>query len=53
MELLTYLSAYMGHIELSSTLYYIHLLPDGLRRALGGDLELLRRIYGDGCEHED
>lgn len=31
MELLPYLSAYMGHSELASMLYYIHMLPEKLR----------------------
>ena len=46
MELLPYLSAYMGHAELTSTLYYIHLLPEKLRRAKGIDWEKLSMIYG-------
>lgn len=31
MTLMPYLSAYMGHVELHSTLYYVHLLPERLR----------------------
>ena len=50
MELLTYLSAYMGHSELSSTLYYIHLLPDRLRRAAGVNWEMLGRVYGGATD---
>ena len=47
MELLTYLSAYMGHSELTSTLYYVHLLPDKLRKAKGIDWDMLSKIYGE------
>ena len=46
MELLPYLSAYMGHAELTSTLYYIHLLPEKLRKAKGIDWQKLSLIYG-------
>lgn len=53
MELLTYLSAYMGHDTLSSTLYYIHLLPEKLRSASGIDWDFLSKIYGGGPENED
>ena len=37
MELLPALSAYVGHSELTSTLYYIHLLPERLRNSPGLD----------------
>lgn len=54
MELLPYLSAYMGHSELTSTLYYVHLLPENLRKSKGIDWALLSRVYGKGVpEHED
>lgn len=54
MELLPYLSAYMGHAELTSTLYYIHLLPENLRRSKSIDWDLLSRIYGkEAPEDED
>lgn len=46
MELLPYLSAYMGHSELTSTLYYIHLLPDKLRKSNEIDWNQLSCIYG-------
>lgn len=54
MELLTYLSAYMGHSELTSTLYYVHLLPDKLRKAKGIDWDMLSKIYGEGvpCDED-
>lgn len=46
MELLPYLSGYMGHAELSSTLYYIHLLPEKLRQSSKIDWEKFQVIYG-------
>ena len=49
-----YLSAYMGHAELTSTLYYVHLLPEKLRSSKGIDWDMLTRIYGKGVpENED
>lgn len=54
MELLPYLSAYMGHSELESTLYYVHLLPEKLRKAKGIDWKMLNRVYGEEvAENED
>lgn len=54
MELLPYLSAYMGHSELTSTLCYVHLLPEKLRSSKGIDWDMLTRIYGEGAkENED
>lgn len=54
MELLPYLCAYMGHSELTSTLYYIHLLPENLRRSVKIDWERFRRVYGKAVSgHED
>ena len=54
MELLPHLSAYMGHSELTSTLYYVHLLPEKLRKSKGIDWNLLSRVYGKGVpENED
>lgn len=53
MELLPYLSAYMGHSELTSTLYYIHLLPENLRRSKAIDWELLSRIYGKAVPEDE
>lgn len=35
--MLPYLSAYMGHSSLSSTAYYIHLLPENLVKSAGVD----------------
>ena len=34
-HLLPYLSTYMGHSELDSTFYYIHLLPERIRKSAG------------------
>ena len=45
MALLPYLSTYMGHSELSSTLYYVHLLPERLRKSAGIDWELFSAVY--------
>lgn len=54
MELLPYLSVYMGHSELTSTLYYVHMLPEKLRRSAGIDWESLSSIYGEEVpENED
>ena len=54
MELLPYLSAYMGHSELTATLYYVHLLPEKLRKSKGIDWGMITRIYGEGVlEDED
>ena len=53
-EMLTYLSAYMGHAEITSTLYYVHLLPHNLRKAVKVDWNLLASVYEDGGDlHED
>ena len=41
MSLLPALSAYLGHSDLNSTLYYVHLLPERLRASAGVDWELL------------
>ncbi len=41
---LPYLSAYMGHKELASTAYYIHLLPERLVRSAGIDWDQMNRI---------
>ena len=48
MQLLPALSAYVGHSELSSTLYYVHLIPDRLRRSPGVDWEALSGARGRG-----
>lgn len=53
MELLPYLSAYMGHAKLSHTLYYVHLLPDRIRRSANIDWEQFRTIYGEDYDNEE
>lgn len=46
MAMLPYLAEYMGHADISSTMYYIHLIPDHLRKHLDVDNSSLRKIYG-------
>ena len=41
---LPYLQSYMGHTRLSSTAYYIHLLPENLVRSAGIDWDVLENI---------
>lgn len=41
---LPYLQTYMGHKELQSTLYYVHLLPENLVKASGIDWEHMNSI---------
>ena len=41
---LPYLQSYMGHNRLSSTAYYIHLLPENLVRSAGIDWDVLESI---------
>lgn len=38
------LRAYMGHAQMSSTLYYVHLLPENLRRSPGVDWDRMNAI---------
>ena len=45
MELLPFLSTYMGHSSLHSTMYYIHLLPDRLRSSAGVDWSRFDGMY--------
>ena len=54
MALLPYLSAYLGHAEIKSTLYYIHLLPDHIRKSAGINWEMFSNIYEEvGCYEEN
>lgn len=53
MALLPYLSAYMGHTKISSTFYYIHLLPQRLRESSGIDWETLDEIYKEEKHYEE
>lgn len=45
MELLPYLSTYMGHKKYTHTLYYVHLLPERLLKSAGIDWKSLERVY--------
>ncbi|MDE6516594.1 MAG: hypothetical protein K2L18_01920, partial [Acetatifactor sp.] len=45
-NLLPYLSTYMGHSELNSTFYYIHLLSERIRNPAGVDWKQFSSIYG-------
>ena len=45
MVLLPYLSTYLGHAEIRSTFYYIHLLPDRIRKSSGIDWDMFSSIY--------
>ena len=53
MELMPYLSAYMGHSELVSTLYYVHILPENLRKSTAVDWDLLSSVYGKGVPEDE
>ena len=52
MTLLPYLSAYMGHTDIKHTLYYVHLLPERLRKSAGIDWDKLDYIYGEAEDYE-
>lgn len=41
---LPYLQTYMGHKEIASTAYYIHLLPENLTKSAGVDWEKLNAV---------
>lgn len=44
----------MGHSELNSTFYYIHLLPERIRNSVGVDWKQFSSIYGkEGGSIED
>lgn len=51
--MLPYLSAYMGHSSLSSTAYYIHILPENLLKSPGIDWEALRRLVPEVMKWEE
>jgi integrase len=53
MALLPYLSVYMGHADITGTLYYTHLLPERLRRSAGIDWGQFSPIFGEGEHDED
>jgi len=46
MVLLPFLSTYMGHSEINGTLYYVHLLPERIRKSTGIDWRQFAVIYG-------
>ena len=46
MVLLPYLSTYMGHSKFTHTMYYIHLLPERLRKSADINWDMLQRVYG-------
>lgn len=48
MALIPYLSAYMGHVTLEETMYYVHLLPERLKSLPGIDWNMLSKIYSTG-----
>lgn len=52
MSLMPYLGVYMGHSELNSTFYYIHLLPEYLRKSSGIDWHQFDTIYGEDFDYE-
>jgi integrase/recombinase XerD len=52
MSLMPYLSVYMGHSELDSTFYYIHLLPECLRNSSGIDWTQFDTIYAEDSDYE-
>jgi integrase len=45
MELLPYLSVYMGHEDINNTLYYVHLLPERLKASAGINWEVFNSVY--------
>ena len=45
MALIPFLSAYMGHVSLEETLYYVHLLPERLKSSPGIDWDMFSEIY--------
>ena len=47
MSLLPYLSTYMGHVDVHSTLYYVHLIPERLQKSAGIDWKQLSAVYGE------
>ena len=53
MSLLPYLSTYMGHSEFRDTLYYVHLLPERLRKSAGIDWSQFDTIYGEAETDEE
>ena len=52
MDLMPYLSQFMGHSTIESTCYYIHLLPEELKRCSKIDWKRLDDVYG-GLGHAE
>ena len=53
MDLLPYLGTYMGHRHFTSTLYYIHLLPERLRKSAGINWEQFSSIFREGDSDDE
>lgn len=53
MTLLPYLSTYLGHAEISSTFYYIHLLPNRIRKSSGIDWGMFSTVYEEDHGYEE
>lgn len=53
MAMLPYLSTYMGHTCFSHTLYYVHLLPERLRKSAGIDWGKFWGMYPEVTYEED
>ena len=47
MSMLPYLSTYLGHSEFRDTLYYVHILPERLRKSAGIDWSQFDTIFRD------
>lgn len=47
MSMLPYLSTYMGHPKFRDTLYYVHILPERLRKSAGIDWSQFDTIFRD------
>lgn len=52
MVLLPFLSSYMGHSTIDSTLYYVHMLPERIRQSAGIDWDQFAQIYGEEALYE-
>lgn len=51
--MIPYLSEYMGHGDFSTTMYYIHLIPENLIKNAGIDWERFTRIFPEISYEED
>jgi integrase len=52
MVMLPYLRAYMGHLRMDDTLYYVHLLPEKISKSPGIDWDALDSILPEVSSHE-